>query len=133
LKNIMLRLYESELSGNVYTLDSLFSRREDILAIGTDPDEWRGGYTTIDRGHKAQFQEMGKFQIKAVNELTAFVEGTVGWAADKAEIQLPNGLEIPVRVTTIFHEEGVEWEIVQHQISVGVPNEYAIGKELTIK
>jgi ketosteroid isomerase-like protein len=132
LKNMMLRLYEAVSSGDVNALERLISHREDVLAIGTDPGEWWMGYKTIDRIFKTQSQEMGKVQIKA-GELSTFVEGTVGWASDKAKIQLPNGQEIPVRVTNVFHQEDGEWKVVQHHVSVGVPNSEAIGKELTVK
>jgi len=130
LKNIMLRLYECESSRDVSMLEHLVSHREDVLTIGTDPSEWWTGYDTIERVFRAQTQEMGA-QIKA-GELSAFVEGTVGWASDKAKILLPNGQEIPVRVTTVFHNEDGEWKIVQHHVSVGVPNSEVIGKELTV-
>lgn len=131
LKQILLRLYESKSVGDVDTLERLISHREDVLAIGTDPGEWWIGYTTIDRILRAQSKEMGKVIIKA-GEISAFEEGTVGWASDKAKMQLPNGKEIPVRVTTVFHKEDGEWKIVQQHVSVGVPNSEVIGKELTV-
>ena len=130
LKQILLRVYESESSGDISTMERLISHREDVLAIGTDPGEWWLGYATIDRIFRAQSQEMGKVQFKA-GEISAFEEGTVGWASDRAKIQLPNGHEIPVRVTTVFHKEDGEWKVVQHHISIGVPNSELIGKELT--
>lgn len=91
------------------------------------------GYNTIDRVHRTQYREMDKIQLKTGGELSAFEEGTIGWAADKANLQLPNGQDIPVRVTTVFHKEDGEWKIVQHHVSVGVPNVEIIGRQLTVK
>jgi hypothetical protein len=65
--------------------------------------------------------------------LNAFVECTAGWAGGCAAILLPDGQNIPIRVTAVFHQEGEEWKIVQHHVSIGVPNSEAIGKEFTVK
>jgi len=130
LKNVMLRLYESESAGDVSAMGHLISRQDGVVRIGTDPNEWWAGYDTIFRVHKAQWQEMGGVQLKS-GELSAFVEGKVGWVADRAKIQLPNGQEIPIRVTTVFHQEDGEWKIVQHHVSVGVSNAEVVGTELT--
>ena len=132
LKNAMLRLYESMTSGDVSGVERLFSRQSGVTAIGTDPNEWWADYETIVRVHKAQFQEMGRIQIKA-GELNAFVEGTVGWVADRPTLRLPNGQEMTFRETTVFHKEDGEWKIVQHHVSLGVPNVETIGKELTTR
>ena len=65
--------------------------------------------------------------------MSAFIEGTVGWVGDRATIQLPNGHILPIRVTSVFHQEDGVWKIVQHHVSIGVPNPEAIGKEFTVK
>jgi hypothetical protein len=133
LKNAMLRFIESFSSGDVSTIEHLFSHQDGVLALGTDPSEWWAGYDTITRVHKAQLQEMGgNIKIK-VGELNAFVEGTVGWAASSARFQLPKGQETPIRLTAVLHQEDKEWKIVQYHVSIGVPNIEAIGKELTTK
>ncbi len=113
-------------------IESLLSRQSGVLAIGTDPNEWWAGYDMIARVFKAQLQEMGGIQIKA-GELNAFVEGTVGWVAGRPRFQLPNGQEVAFRVTAVFHKEDGEWKNVQQHTSIGVPNEEAVGKELTTK
>lgn len=132
LKNVMLRLYESMTAGDVSAVERLFSRQSGVLAIGTDPNEWWADYEAIVRVHKAQYQEMGGVQIRA-GELNAFVEGTVGWVADRPTIRLPNGQEMTFRETAVLHQEDGEWKIVQHHVSIGVSNVEAIGKELTTR
>ena len=61
----------------------------------------------------------------------AFTEGTVGWAADRPTFVV-GGKEIPLRLTLVLHREGGEWKVVQLHSSIGVPNEEAFGKELTV-
>jgi len=132
LKNAMLRLYESMTSGDASAVGRLFSRHSGVLAIGTDPKEWWADYETIVRMYGAQFQELGKIQVRA-GEMHAFVEGTAGWVADRPTVRLPNGQEMELRETTVFHKEDGEWKIVQHHVSMGEPNVEALGKELTTK
>lgn len=113
-------------------VERLFSRQSGVLAIGSDPNEWWAGYDTIARVFKAQLQEMGGIQIKA-GELNAFVEGTVGWVADRPTVRLPKGQEMTFRGTAVFHKEDEEWKIVHLHHSIGVPNEEAVGKGLTTR
>jgi hypothetical protein len=132
LKNAILRFYESFTAGDVNIIEPILSRESSSLSIGTDPNEWWTGYDTIARVFKAQFQEMGGVQMKA-GDVKAFVEGTVGWVADRPIMRLPNGQEVMFRVTAVFHQEDGVWKMVQSHASVGVSNEEAIGKELTTR
>jgi ketosteroid isomerase-like protein len=90
------------------------------------------GYDTITRVFKTQLQEMGGIQVKA-GDLNAFVEGNVGWVADRPTLRLPNGQAMPSRGTAVFHKEDGEWKIVQYHASIGVSNVEAVGKELTTR
>ncbi len=132
IKDAVLRLYESVTRGDVSTIERLFSRQSGVLTIGSDPGEWWADYDTIVGAFKEQFQESGTRQIRA-SELTAFAEGTVGWSADRRTMRLPNGKEITIRETFIFHKEDAEWKIVQMHASLAVPNAELLGKELKAK
>ncbi len=132
LTNVMLRLYESMTSGDAGALERLFSRQSGVLVIGTDPNEWWAGYETYARLFRAQLREMAGIRIEA-GEIVAFVEGTVGWVADRPKIRLPNGQETTFRQTSVLHQENGEWKIVLHHTSIGVPNVEAVGKELTTR
>lgn len=133
LRNAVLRWYESESSGDVKAFEHLFSHQPGILFIGTDPEEWWSDFDVIQRVFTAQLQELGP-KIKIIpGDLHAFVEGTVGWAADSAKLRLPNGQEIPIRSTMVFHREAGEWKVVQHHASIGARNEDALGTNLTVK
>ncbi len=54
---------------------------------------------------------------------TAFREGNVGWVADRAAWRLPDGRELPFRLTAVFHFHLDRWVMVQAHFSVGVPDE----------
>jgi ketosteroid isomerase-like protein len=130
IKELLLRLYAVEASADLDGLLAFYSHSEDVLAIGTDPTEGGAGFDPIARVYQAQLPEMGGHVRFIAGDIQAFEEGTVGWAADCCTLQVL-GREIPMRHTTVFHREGGEWRIVQHHVSMGVPNAEALGRELT--
>ena len=131
LKNVVLRFYAAISSGDVAALERIMSRENDTLVIGTDPSEWWQGYATITKMYRTQLQEMGGVTVVA-GDPQAYCEGNVGWVADRAKFKLPDGKEIPFRLTMVVHREDSEWKIVHHHASIGVLNEEAIGKALTV-
>jgi hypothetical protein len=131
LADLMRRWYEAFAAGDSAFLEGAFSHQEGVLAIGTDPQEWWTGYDTIVRTLRAQMQELGGMRF-APGEVVAYREGTVGWAVDRPSIQLPDGAEIPVRISAVYHQEDAAWKLVHWHVSIGVPNEEAVGQELTV-
>jgi adenylate cyclase len=122
IKNAVLHLYASMTSGDVSAIERLFSRQSGVLAIGSDPNEWWTDYDTINQVFSAQFQG-GSGKPIIAKDLHAFAEGTVGWASERRTSRLPNGNEIAIRETLVFHQEEGEWKIVQLHVSLGIPNE----------
>ncbi|HET9720703.1 MAG TPA: nuclear transport factor 2 family protein [Solirubrobacteraceae bacterium] len=98
------------------------SRDECVISIGTDAREWAEGYEEIMglvRGSGPQ-DELG---VRAsIDEVKAFTEGTVGWAASRGSFEI-EGTRVPVRVTAVLHQEDGQWRAVQSHASIGVPNE----------
>ena len=131
LKSVALRLYAVISSGDAAALERMMSRENGTLVIGTDPSEWWQGYAKITETYKTQLQEMGGMTVVA-GDPQAYCEGSVGWAVDRAKFRLPDGKEIPFRLTMVAHREDGEWKIVHHHASIGVLNEEAIGKALTV-
>jgi hypothetical protein len=64
-------------------------------------------------------------------DIEAYVEGDLGWFADRPRFVLLDGTEVPFRHTGVFRREGGEWKLVQAHTSLGIPNEDVIGFELT--
>ncbi len=130
LKELYLRSCEAQSKGDYSFFERHFSQEDGVLAIGTDPTEWWAGYATITRMFKAQLQETGGFQILGDNP-EAYTEGSVGWVAGQPRLKLPDGTEIPFRLTAVFRKEQEEWKIVQWHFSFGISNEDLLGKTLT--
>jgi len=107
------------------------AQQDGVVAIGSDPTEWWAGYETITSVFKVQMEEMRGVTISD-SDPQAYSEGSVGWAADRFMLRFPDGTQVPFRVTIVFHQEGGQWKIVQWHGSIGIPNEEALGQELTV-
>lgn len=95
-----------------------------MTIIGNDPNEWFD-----DRDSIVAFMNAGsssKVEI-AVRNLQAYSEGRVGWTMDQVTVKLPNGAELPVRHTRIFHKENGAWKMVHLHVSIAIPNESIRG------
>ena len=130
LRDLLLQSYEALSSGDHSFFERYFSRKDGVLAIGTDPAEWWQGYATITRVFKTQLEEAGGFPILA-DTPQAYSEGAIGWGAGQPNLKLPDGTEIPLRLTVVFHKENNGWKIVQWHGSFGISNEDALGETLT--
>jgi len=91
-----------------------------VLVIGSEPNDRYEDYESIIRFYDAA----GAVGLEInVEDLKAYRENTFGWVIDRVLARLPNGVEIPVRHTYIFHQENDEWKIIHTHISVGIPDE----------
>jgi len=104
LRDLVLRLYEAQSSGDIPLIENLLSQKDEVLVIGSDPNEWWSGYKTIISVFKSQLGEMSGVEVVDV-DTKAYSEGTVGWVAGQMIMRMPDGLEIPFRVTGVFHQE----------------------------
>lgn len=109
-------------------MERLTSSREGMVFIGTDPSEWFEDVASIRRMLQAQ---AGAGITVAPGNVRADREGAVGWIADAGRFKLPDGSEIPCRVTAVFHLEDGVWKLVQEHASIGVSNEEAVGSDLS--
>ena len=131
LKSIVLSLYQAASRGDVSFFEQNLSR-DGVTMIGTDPNEWWSGHAEVVRVYRAQSEELGGgINLTPGDDLEAYIEGSVGWTADRPSFQLPDGSRFPARVTFVFHQEDGQWKVVQAHFSVGVPNEEAFAQELT--
>ncbi len=97
-------------------LGNAHSRDDAVTIIGTDEDEWIEGAARMDELWRAQAGTRVR-----VEDLRAYEEGSVAWMAGRVAFLLPDGSEIPARVTGIAHQEDGEWKIVQSHASVARP------------
>lgn len=121
LLNIVLQHYRKFHSGEqADSIEDTYSRQEGVVIISNDPNEWFGDRSSIDAYIKAGGSSHLDIEVQ---NIAAYSEGSVGWTADRVTVKLPNGLELPVRHTRIFHREDGAWKIVHLHVSVAVPNE----------
>jgi hypothetical protein len=121
LENLILQLYQKLTSGRVLEfIKGLYSRRDGVLVIGSDPAEWLTDYESIIGFYEANGAAGNEINV---DEARAFYEGAFGWVVDRVTVSLPDGNKVPVRHTYIFHNEMDEWKIVHAHISVAISNE----------
>lgn len=123
-------MYKALSSGDIAFMERYLSQQDGVLAIGTDPKEWWSGYTTIIKIFKDEMENMGGISFIAGNP-QAYSDDGIGWVADHPKFKLPDGTEIPFRLTCIFRKESNVWKIVQWHASIGVRNEDMFGSMFT--
>ena len=121
--------YRALLGGDAATLAALLSHQEGLLFIGTAPEEWWADYDTIVRVIRAQSELFGS-GLRAIGSAPQVQqEGTVGWFADRFTLRLPDGTEVPMRVSGVLHQEAGRWTVVQTHSSLGAPNTEAFRQD----
>jgi len=98
------------------------SRDPAVVAIGTDAGEWAEGFDEIMQLFRGSTPEGGSSVSVAVEDIAAFREGGVGWAAGRVYFEI-DGRRVPVRLTAVLLQEDGEWKTVQSHASIGVPND----------
>ena len=93
-----------------------------VLAIGSDASEWAEGHEEIMGLFRASIPE-GDLGVRAgLEDVKAFCEGSVGWAAAHGYFEM-QGKRVPIRLTAVLHQEDGAWKAVQSHASIGVPND----------
>lgn len=98
------------------------SRDLGVVAIGTDASEWAEGFEEIMRLFRTSTPEGESSVSVAVDDIAAFREGHVGWAACRVYFEV-EGRKVPVRLTAVLLQEDGDWKAVQSHASIGVPND----------
>lgn len=123
IKNLYLGLLEAYNTGDDGFMAD-FTASEDMLVIGTDPDEWWESHETLLdalRVSLKQFRDAGVHVVQGKPQV--FVEGSVGWIADRPIFHLPDGTEMESRVTAVVRRQDGVWKFVQQHFSYAVRNE----------
>jgi len=121
------KFYDAMATGDETAITGLLSSADGVLLIGTDPDEWltdRPSMLTL-----LTAQAGTGLKVRS-GDIQAFEEGSVGWVADRGAFILPDGSEVPFRMTAVFHKQDDDWKMIQSHASVAVSNEDAMGVEL---
>ena len=109
---------------------TLIDDEDEVLVIGTDPEEWWKGRETVVGVYRAQQAEMGEtVGISTLDLVEAFEIGDAGWFAGRILLEVPTG-DLPLRVSGIARRRGEEWKIVHLHVSVGAENWATTGLDL---
>jgi class 3 adenylate cyclase/ketosteroid isomerase-like protein len=129
IRRVIERWTRAIAEGDAECLERL-SRHDGTLIVGTDPAEWwRGRETRAVWGR--QIEELrGVFSVRA-EEIDAWEEGSVGWAALKETISV-DGETREARATYVLRLEQGEWKVVQAHWSLPQTNVDAFGRSLTV-
>jgi ketosteroid isomerase-like protein len=103
--------------------DQFISTTEAVSIIGTDPTEWFTDRATIVQMFDSQRQATGEGLQVLNSSPQAWEDGDLGWVIDQPTWHMPNGKELQVRVTSIFHRENGSWKGVHQHVSIGIPND----------
>lgn len=122
LEGLVRAWFDAASKGDASLVDRHVSHQGSTRLIGSDPDEWVAGPNVADflRG---EVEGSGGNVTFSPSETEAFSEGSVGWAATRLTITLPDGKSVSPRWSAVFHREDGEWRFVQTHASIAVPNE----------
>lgn len=101
-------------------MQSLMSKSEDLLVIGSDEHEWSRGQELFPMT-RATAEAIPLEDIE-ITRLDAFEEGTVGWAVWGERRTYPDGWIEILRKTMVFVLEAGVWKIIHIHLSGPVPN-----------
>ena len=123
LEQLVTDWFAAASSGDTSIVERHVSSDEAVRLVGSDPVEWLRGGRDVARFLAGEVEGAAGNVRFAPSDTEAFEEGTVGWAATKLTITLPDGKRISPRWTSVFHREGDVWRFVQTHASIGVPND----------
>lgn len=128
IRRVIDRFLTAAREGDADAFLARFSEHRGALCIGTAEEEW--WHADAAPVWRRQLEEMGGFPF-SWEEIEAWEEGSVGWAAIQATITGPEG-PVPVRMTFVLHLEHGEWKAVQIHFSGVRSNTELLGQELTV-
>lgn len=130
IESLVREFYDTMKRGDADGVADLIAQGDTVLGIGTDPTEWWEGHAKVASVWKAQMEAMGGGIELVGGNPRAQESGEVGWFADQVSFLLPDGTQVPTRLTGVAIRDEGRWRLVQSHISIGIPNEEAVGKEL---
>ncbi|HEV2237811.1 MAG TPA: nuclear transport factor 2 family protein [Ktedonobacterales bacterium] len=126
IRDVVMRTLQQMSAKDVASLIDGGTREGAFLMIGTDPKEWLPSVAAAEPVIRASV-EGGSGRMPEDVEVVAYEEGTMGWAAVRYAVRLPNGAALKFRFTDVYHREGGAWKLVHLHASVGIPDEQVMG------
>ena len=130
IRTLIERYAEAVRTGDLETVETLIDDGDEVLIIGTDPNEWWKGRESVLAVYRAQQEEMGDdVGISTLDLDTAEEIGDAGWFAGRITLKVPTG-DLGLRVSGTARRRGEDWKIVHMHVSVGAENWATTGLDL---
>jgi len=129
IRRVIERWTRAIAEGDIDCLARL-SEHPGALIVGTDPAEWWRGTDTREVWGRQIEELRGVFSVQA-DEIDAWEEGTVGWAAVKETISV-DGSPREARATYVLRLERGEWKVIQAHWSLPQEKIETFGRPLTM-
>ena len=123
VRDAMLRYYEAAGNADFDAANSLVTRGDPALVVGTGPGEGHDDRDAWVAGFRSQVEALPGLRIEPGAGPRGYAEGSVGWFFDEPTWVLPDGTRVPTRWTSVLREEDGAWRIVHMHVSLGVPDE----------
>ena len=88
-------------------MNRLFSKKDDILLLGTDAGEWARGYPAVGEFIRADWMNWGDFRF-AVDDSVVWSSGDVAWSASVGVVH-EQGMDRPLRFSAILTRNDGNW------------------------
>lgn len=115
--------FEGASSGDSSLVDQRVSPEPGTRLVGSAPEEWLQGGARIAKFLRGEVERAAGNAKFTPSDTEAYSEGSVGWAATRLTITMPDGRSVSPRWTAVFHKEDGEWKFVQTHASIAIPNE----------
>lgn len=122
LCELLARYYAASGASDADYLGEYVARDPAALVVGTAQDEWWQGGEEIIAIWGGAWRRRGGMPIVRSSP-QAYRSGDVGWVSDQAYWVLPDGREVPFRLTAVYLRGEGGWRMVQAHYSLPVPNE----------
>jgi ketosteroid isomerase-like protein len=129
LRELLTELYAAFSSGDPAAwVDHL---TDDVLGVGTDPDEWWEGRDIVVKVGTAQVAQLANAGMQVMGGTPRiFDHGSILVAVDRPTLRSPDGQTIPSRFTVVALNNDDGLKIQHFHLSIGAENEEALGQEL---
>ncbi len=133
VRRFLADLYDAFATGDATAWVDRMTNDHAPVAIGTDPGEFwdeREHMVATMRAQAASMSAAG-FRLRSGTARIG-ARGEVAWIADEPTMVLPDGREIPMRLTAVLTREDDGWRYAQVHLSVGHPNEGLLDLALPV-
>lgn len=136
LVQLTRRFFDAMIQGDADLFDEIMSDDASVIIIGTDEEEFWVGKADALAVMRAQVEESpAESYVTGVQYrfIEGWAQGPLGWVVADTESISAVGRALRLRMTAVFHLEGVRWRLVHAHGSAGQSNAELWGFEVTTR